>query len=279
MAAHRNENVATTNRQYAVALSRALAGALIFCLPLLMTMEMWWLGFYFEPWRLMQFTIANIAILYGLSRVAGFEESHNWVDDVLDAFAAYFVASLTAALILWMIGAIRPQMTPGEVVGMVAVQAVPASFGAMIGAKLMGEGEAIEQSEHWRKTYSGQLFLFLAGALFLSFTVAPTEEMILVSFQMNPWQSMAMMLASVAMLHAILYVVEFHGQKRRFSNTHGEAFFRQTLPGYAIAVGASAYMMWSFGRLDGLDIGMAVMAVVVLAFPASIGAGIARIVV
>ncbi len=25
---------------------------MLFALPLLMTMEMWWLGFYLEPWRL-----------------------------------------------------------------------------------------------------------------------------------------------------------------------------------------------------------------------------------
>ena len=185
MSAASRSHVATTNRQYAVALARAFAGALVFCLPLLLTMEMWWLGFYLEPWRLIQLTLANVVILYGLSKVAGFEESHNWVDDVLDAFAAYFVAVVTAAAILWLIGAIRPAMTVGEMAGMIAIQAVPASFGAMIGAKLLGEGEEIEQSERWRDTYSGQLYLFLAGALFLSFTAAPTEEIILIAFQID----------------------------------------------------------------------------------------------
>lgn len=276
-AAH--EHAATTNRQYAVALARAFAGALIFCLPLFMTMEMWWLGFYLEPWRLMLFAIANMAVLYGLAHVAGFEEAHDWRDDILDAFAAYFVASLTSAAVLWLVGAIRPHMTPAEVAGMITIQTVPASFGAMIGAKLMGEGEEIEQTEHWRDTYAGQLFLFLAGALFLSFTVAPTEEIILVAFQMNPWQSLAMVMVSVALLHAILYVVHFHGQEKRFSDTHRRALLRQTLPGYAIALLASVCILWSFGRLDGLHIGHAAMVTVVLAFPAAIGAGIARIVV
>ncbi|HVF36647.1 MAG TPA: TIGR02587 family membrane protein [Sphingomicrobium sp.] len=274
-----HSQVATTNRQYAVSLARAVAGALIFCLPLLLTMEMWWLGFTLEPWRLILFTLANIAVLYGLSRVAGFEESHNWLDDVLDAFAAYFVAAVVSALILWLIGVIRPQMSLGEIAGMIAVQTVPGSFGAMIGARLMGEGERVEQSEHWRDTYPGQLFLLLAGSMFLSFTVAPTEEMILIAFRMNPWQSLAMVLGSIALLHAILYVVHFHGQERRFSNGHGGALLRHTIPGYAIAVVVSAYLLWSFGLIDGLSPGMAMMAVVVLAFPAAIGAGIARIVV
>ena len=278
MASSRRQ-VATTNGKYAVALSRAFAGALIFSLPLLLTMEMWWLGFYLEPWRLVEFTLANLLVLYGLSKVAGFEESHNRIDDILDAFAAYFVAVTTAAAILWLIGAIRPHMTAGEIAGMLAVQAVPASFGAMIGAKLLGEGEEIEEAERWRDSYSGQLFLFLAGSLFLSFTVAPTEEVLLVAFQMNPWQSLLTIFVSVALLHSILYVVHFHGQKKRFSSTHGAALLRHSLPGYAVALLTSLAILWSFGRLDGLDVGTAAMVAVVLAFPASIGAGIARIVV
>ena len=270
---------ATTSAQYAVALSRAFAGALIFGLPLLLTMEMWWLGFYLEPWRLAQLTLVNLAVLYGMSRVSGFEEARNWLDDVLDSFAAYFIAVVTATLLLYLIGAIRPSMTLPEVAGMIAIQAVPASFGAMVGAKLMGEGEDIEVKEPWRETYAGRLFLFIAGALFVSFTVAPTEEVILISFQMDARQSLAMMVGSILLLHAMLYFAGFRGQEERAERSHGHALIRQTLPGYAIAVSVSAYLLWSFGRLEGLGPTTAVMAVLVLAVPAAIGAGIARIVI
>ena len=53
----------------------------------------------------------------------------------------------------------------------------------------------------------------------------------------------------------------------------------QTLPGYAVSMIATLYILWSFGRLDGLGMAAAAAAIAVLAFPASIGAGIARIVV
>ncbi|HEY0628176.1 MAG TPA: TIGR02587 family membrane protein [Sphingomicrobium sp.] len=279
MAEARHDHVATTNRHYAGALARAFAGALIFSLPLLLTMEMWWLGFYLEPWRLMQFMLGNVLLLYGLSHVAGFEESHNWADDILDAFSAYLVATVTAAAVLTLIGALRPQMTLGEAAGMVAIQSVPASFGAMIGAKLLGEGEEIEATERWRETYSGELFLMLAGALFLSFTVVPTEEMILIAFQIDPWHALATMAASLLLLHAILYLVGFEGQERRIGHGHGRALLFHSLPGYAIALLAAGYMLWTFGRLDGLDLGHAAMAIVVVAFPASIGAAIAQVVI
>lgn len=277
MAAGQNK-VATTNAGYAIALGRAFAGALIFCLPLLMTMEMWWLGFYMRPLMLAQFSLAHMVVLFGLSRVAGFEASHSALDDVLDAFAAYAVAVITTAALLWMLGAFRPGMTAGEAMGMVAIQSVPASYGAMIGARLLGDGDAIEEQETWRKTYHGQLFLMLAGALFLGFTVAPTEEIILIAVQMGAWHGLALVALSIALLHAILYVVGFPGQHRRALPTLG-ALTRHTLPGYAIAFVAGIYILWSFGRIDGLHTDQAVAIALVLAFPGAIGAGLARIVV
>lgn len=274
-----SQHVATTSKQYAVALSRAFAGALIFGLPLLMTMEMWWFGFTLEPWRILQFGVANLLLLYGLSKVAGFEESHHWLDDVLDAFAAYGVGVIAGATLLLLFDVIGLGMPAREVAGKIAIQAVPASFGAMIGAKMMGEGEGIEKRERWRATFAGRMFLTLAGALFLSFNVAPTEEVILIAYRIGPGQAMLVMLLSVMLLHAILYYVGFPGQDTRRSRTHGRALRCHSLPAYAIAVVASCYVLWTFGRTSGLDAAQIATIVIVLGLPAAIGAGIARVVV
>ena len=268
---------ATTNRDYAVALGRAFAGATIFGLPLLMTLEMWSLGHALAPLMLLQFSIANMAMLYGLSKVAGFEESHRSLDDVLDALAAYAVGVLVSIVGLTLIGVIGPGINLAEAVNKVAIQAVPASFGAMIGARILGE-DSVERGEQWRDTYSGQLFLFAAGALFLSFTIAPTEEVLLISFQMTPWHAFVLVLLSILLLDLILHVVGFRGQDERTGA--GEALIlRQTLPGYGIAVLISAYILWTFGSTEGLDWPHLVMAVAVLALPAALGAAIARLVV
>ncbi len=270
---------ATTDKKYASALARAFAGAMIFSMPMLMTMEMWWLGFTLDPVRLLVFTIAHIALLYGMSRVSGFESSRNPLDDLLDAFAAYGVAAITAVVVLTLIGELQAYMPLREIAGKISVQTIPASFGAMIGAKMMGEGDAIEQGEHWRATYAGGLFLMLAGAVFLSLTVAPTEEMILIAYKMTAWHALLMTLLSILLLHAILYMVGFPGQKKRRGKGAIAEILRHSLPGYAIAVFACAFILWSFGRVDHTNPTIVVMTITVLALPASIGAGIARIVV
>lgn len=274
---HAPDHVATTNRAYAVALGRAFAGAIIFSLPLLMTMEMWTFGHSLGPSMLLQFSLANMVMLFGLSKVAGFEESHYFLDDLLDALAAYAVGAMVSLGLLMLFGVIGPDTALDEAVGKVAVQAVPTSFGAMIGAKMMGEGEAVEKGQRWRDSYPGQLFLFAAGALFLSFPIAPTEEVRLISFQSTPWHILLLVLLSILLLHLILHVVGFRGQAERMGA--GGLLWRQTLPGYGIAILICWYIMWTFGSTDGLDWPHLVMAVAVLGLPAAIGAGIARIVV
>lgn len=273
----RQSRTATTNRDYAVALGRAFAGAVVFGLPLLMTMEMWGLGHALPPGMLLQFSLANLVMLFGLSKVAGFEESHRSLDDILDALAAYGVGVLVAIAGLGLIGVIGPHSGSSEAVGKIAIQAVPASFGAMVGARIMGDDQ-VERGEQWRDAYSGQLFLFGAGALYLSFTIAPTEEVLLISFQVTPWHGLALVLSSIMLLHLILQVVGV-GEGSRRGGVGRAMLFRQTLPAYAIAALVAAYVLSTFGSLSGLDWPHMVMAVTVLALPASIGAAVARVLV
>ncbi|MDH4442537.1 MAG: DUF2391 family protein, partial [Rhizobium sp.] len=56
------------------------------------------------------------------------------------------------------------------------------------------------------------------------------------------------------------------------------AFIRYTLPGYAIALLISLYALWTFERLDGMAIVECFLVVIVLAFPAAIGAAAARLI-
>ena len=50
-------------RRFGIDLARACAGPLIFSLPMLMTMEMWWLGFYMSRFRLALFLLLVIPLL------------------------------------------------------------------------------------------------------------------------------------------------------------------------------------------------------------------------
>lgn len=226
--------------------------------------------------------VLNFVVLVILSRFGGFERTSTLVEDMLDGLAAYGVGIIASAVVLALFGVLKPAMPIDEMAGMIAIQSVPGSFGAMIARKQLGAGESDENAEHEARSagYAGQLFLMMAGALFLAFNVAPTEEMILIGFKMTPWHSLALIAVSLALLHALVFSVGFAGQEEA---PKGYGFDRRfliyTVPGYAIALLVSFYTLWTFGRADGGDIGAIAATVVVLGFPAAIGAAVARLVV
>lgn len=266
----------TTNRAFAVDLARAFGGAIVFSLPMLMTMEMWELGFSISPPRLALLLLLTMPLLVGLSHYIGFEETFGWKDDIVDAFVAYGVGFCAAAPVLVLFGVITTATAPAEIVGKVALQAVPASIGALLTQSEFSGGA--RRKELREETYGSELFFMSAGAVFLSLNVAPTEEMILISYQMTPWHGLALALVSLTLMHAFVYSVEFRGQSLVPEGTAAwSVFLRYTIVGYAICLAISAYVLWTFGRYDGLSYEM-IAATVVLAFPAAVGAAVARLI-
>jgi putative integral membrane protein (TIGR02587 family) len=275
-------------RRFAVGLARAFGGATIFALPMLMTMEMWYLGFYMERGRLALLLVLQFPLLVGLSYLSGFEPTFELVEDAVDACVALAVGYASAVVVLTLFGAVAPGMSLDEVVGKIALQAVPASIGALLAQSTFGghtDGERGESGEDGRRerrhggSYWWELFLMAVGALFLAFNVAPTEEMILIGYMMHPWQVVALAGLSLAAMHAFVYAVGFHGQESLPAGQSAwSAFARLTLVGYGLALAVSAYVLWTFGRFDGSAAGPMVVTTVVLAFPAAIGAAAARLI-
>ncbi|HWU94868.1 MAG TPA: TIGR02587 family membrane protein [Sphingomonas sp.] len=273
---------AKLNRDYAIGLARASGGAIIFGLPLLMTMEMWAIGLHIAPARLILFMVFNLVVLVILSRFGGFERTATLIEDVLDALAAQAVGILTAIAILSLFGVIRPGGSMAELVGQVAIQSVPGSFGAMLARKQLGAGDVDDDESLAQRSagYAGQLFLMLAGALFFAFNVAPTEEMLLIGYKMSAWHALVLAGLSLGLLHALVFAVGLAGQEAA-PKGYGSArlFLAFTVPGYAIALLVSLYVLWTFGSVDGLGVPTLARIVVVLGFPAAVGAAIARLVI
>lgn len=266
--------------RFYVDLGRAFAGALLFALPLLMTMEMWSLGFVILPERLALFLLAGIPLLWGLAWLAGFREDVGWRDALLDAGTAYLVAAVAAGAALALLGEITAETSLHELAGKIGLQLVPAGMGAVLARSQLGLRDEEDAEEKRRESYPGELFLMAAGALFLAFNVAPTEEIVLIAHQQgSAWYGLALLVVSIFLLHVFVYAVGFSGQHsppqdRGFVHE----FIRLTLPGYGIVLAICTYVLWTFGRLDGLPPLPALHLVLVLAFPASLGAATARLV-
>ena len=142
-----------------------------------------------------------------------------------------------------------------EIVGKVALQLVPAGMGAVLARSQLGLRDEEDGEEARRESYAGELFLMAAGALFLAFNVAPDRG----DRADRPPAGQPLVRARAArrlarrLLHAFVYAVGFAGQHSPPEDRGaGHEFLRLTLPGYAVVLVICTYVLWTFGRLDGL---------------------------
>lgn len=270
-------------RRFLIGLARGTAGALLFALPMLMTMEMWFLGLYINPSRLLLLCILNLPLLFLLARRIGFENIHSWGQALRDAITAYGLAILVSAAVLLLFGILNDQLTASTIVAKVALQSVPASIGALLGRSQLGQrsdDEDEEEGEYSGETgYPHELFMMMVGALFLNLNVAPTEEMILIAYKVTPYHILALCLLSIAIMHGFVYALHFKGSHQLHEGQQWwQSFIRFTLPGYVIAIAISIYTLWTFERLDHTSLSQIMNAAVILGVPASIGAASARLI-
>jgi putative integral membrane protein (TIGR02587 family) len=167
-----------------------------------------------------------------------------------------------------------------EIIGKIAVAAFPGSIGALLADKQLGGKQQQAGAAAAGRSYAARLFLMTIGALFVALNVAPTEEMVLIAFQISPWQAALLALASLALLHALLFWVDFPGRKaRRGDDSFWSVLVRFSFAGYGLCALASLALLWVFGRTNGVSMREVVEFVIVLSFPAAIGAGLANLVV
>lgn len=268
------------SRRFRNGLARALGGAVIFALPMLMTLEMWTLGRTMPAMRLALLLLVTLPLLVGLSRLSGFEQTGSWLQDVIDAFVACAVGAAASTLILVIFGELAPGTSLRAAIGVVTLQAIPASIGALLAQSQFGQGDADDRLANGEGgSYWGELLVMAIGALFLAFNVAPTEEMVLISYGMSRWAVLALALLSLLSMHAFVYAVDFRGQESiPEGGSPMRAFIMLTVTGYALVLLMSAYVLWSFGRFDESSFGTDLSTTVVLAFPGAIGAAAARLI-
>src|ERR671915_2573395 len=92
------EQEQSLNHRFGVDLAHDFGGAILFSFPLLMTMEMWWLGFYMDRLRLALFLALSFVMVMGLSYFEGGEETFEI--EVLDALVACAAGYTVSAVML-----------------------------------------------------------------------------------------------------------------------------------------------------------------------------------
>ena len=84
------------------AYARAFAGAFIFGIPLLFTMEMWWIGEYADRGKLLAFLAIALIANFGLNYVSGFRREWTLaatIEETIEVVAVGVVAAAAALVV------------------------------------------------------------------------------------------------------------------------------------------------------------------------------------
>ncbi len=270
-------------------IARGFGGALLFSLPLYMTMEMWWLGFYMSPLRLAALLLFGMPLLVGLASISGIQQSNGFREALLGGLTAYGIGLVSSAVLLTVIGVIGGTDPLSDVAGRIGVQALPAGIGASLARSQLGDTGSQARQKEQRSSgepqihggaYTAELFLMLAGSIYVAFNVAPTQEMNLLSYIARPVHVLATAVLTIVVMHAFVYAMEFRGAPYGGSDTRWwSLLLRYTVPGYVIALVTSGVLLWVFGRMENSVLEWVVLRSVVLGLPAGLGAAAARLVV
>ncbi|MGY2081002.1 TIGR02587 family membrane protein [Modestobacter sp. SYSU DS0657] len=264
----------TGGHQLAQSSGRAFGGALLFALPLLMTMEIWRLGLAIPRYRLALLLAATVLLVVFLSQHFGAgSPGVGWRGSLADAGVAFVMAALAAALVLGVLAVIEPLQGGRDALSVIAIEMLPAAVGASFARSQLGAGSRRVPTT----TYGGELLLMAAGAVVFAANIAPTEEVVLLAAKAGPWHPVALVVLCLLLMHGFVYWVGFRGQEQAPGGVL-RSFLTLTVVGYVIALTLSAYLLWTFGRFDGVGVVMAVTEAVVLALPASLGAAAARLI-
>jgi putative integral membrane protein (TIGR02587 family) len=255
---------------------RGVAGGVLLGVPLLYTQETWLHGRSISPVIILGGLLGTFAINVALSYYVGFRpgRTHRPIEDALVGMG---LSVLLSVLLLLLLDRVGQETDLENVLGVAALTAIPVSIGFSIGVALAPRSGA-EKSEEI-PSGGGDLLVAAGGALVFALNIAPTEEPILLAAELDGVRLGLLVVASLVLPYLMVFFAEFGGRDRRVASdgaTQGP--LTETLLAYAVAFVVCAAMLAMFGRMDELN-GAAAARVVTLAFPASIGAALGRMLI
>lgn len=269
---------------------RGITGGLLFSLPMLYTMELWWAGFIANSIQLLLYFLIGMGLLLIYNRYVGMRSDHSFLGGLLESVEEMGLAILLTVFILWVTGRVSGSMSVFEISGKIIVEAITVAIGISVGKSQLGsdnsaedendDGENEENERLKKPDLMRAMGIALCGTILVASNVAPTEEVVVIAMEADYYKLLLIALLSLSIGGAVLYFINFTGTEEIAlkPNHHLKALFG-TLIMYAIALSSSAFMLWFFGRFAGLGVDGIVAETVVLGFPASLGASAGRLLI
>lgn len=280
-------------------LVRGVCGGFLFGVPLLYTMEVWWVGSSVSPPRLLFALLVTAAVVYLIARTEGFRKAKATTEKeaIADAVEAIAIGLLCAAVMLIVLQQVTFETRLSEAVGKVIFESVPFSLGVVLANQLLNDSEAegaqlAKHSKAKQPRLSDRFFpknnlnetvadvgATLIGATIVAFSIAPTDEVtVLVSVARGPWLMMTV-IVSLMISYGIVFQANFTRQgQRRLQTGLFQSPLSETIFSYLVSLLASACMLLFFQQAGpSMPWDMMFRQILVLGLPATIGGAAGRL--
>jgi putative integral membrane protein (TIGR02587 family) len=286
-------------------LIRGMSGGFLFGIPLLYTMEVWWIGSAAAMPRLLLALLLTLAVVFLLNRTAGFRQTQDIAvsDALMDSVEAIALGLFCAGCMLVLLQEINPQTPLPEALGKLVYEGVPFSIGvALANQVLSGDRWGKDNESHQANAESSpqandasvqtpadplmnatlsDVGGTLIGAMIIAFNIAPTDEIPMLTAAMTGLNLLAVLAASLAISYAIVFVAGFANQRKRQEQ---QGLFQrpmsETLMAYLVSLGAALLMLLFFDKLHWDDPWpLWLSSAIVLGLPAAIGGAAGRLAV
>ncbi|WP_309735148.1 TIGR02587 family membrane protein [Chamaesiphon sp. OTE_75_metabat_556] len=272
---------------------KGVSSGFLFGIPLLYTMEVWWIGSYAEPLQMLIALLTNFVVVFLLIRTEGFRGTTDTKirDASIDSIETLAIGFICTALTLVLLRQIDLNTSINEAVGKIIFESVPFTLGVAVANSFLSgdrEGGTNTPPSSSPQSKTAEINATLAdvgatsiGALFIAFTIAPTQEIPMLASAMTPPWLLATIAASLLISYGIVFVAGLTNQARRYQQQG--LFHRpinETLVAYIISLMAGLLMLWFFHQLSLEDPWTVWLShAIVLGLPATIGGAAGRIVV
>ena len=270
-------------------IARAISGAFLFGTPLLFTMEMWWIGTYSEMWRLLVFLGLALAVNVMLAFLAGFKEGNSWGQAFHQAIEAVAVGAVASTIMLVVLGRITFDDPLDSILGKIVLQTIPLSIGASAANALLNLGGRQENGSQGKEGEDGKeeqgafattlrdLGATVAGAIFIGFSIAPTEEVPMLAVEMQIWNELALIAFTLAITYLIVFESGFSPQSGDQQGPFQHPF-TETVLAYVVSLVVAFVALYMFGQLaiGEEPLNDIVSKVLVLGTPTAIGGAAGR---
>ena len=273
---------ASTIKETLMEYGRGIVGGLIFSLPLIFTMEVWWSGFIASPGSLISAIIVTYILLLGYNRYAGMRKDTTFFDLCWDSVEEIGLAFIVSFVFLYLIGEISFNMSFDEIFGKIIIESMIVAIGISVGTAQLGASDngdsGMEDDEKEAKPeFLGIVILSICGATLFASSMAPTDEVMEIAIASSTTRLLLIALLSLALSLVILHFSEFRGSDT--GKTSMTAVVRTTTINYMIALIISFILLLFFGRVVDYGYEVILAQVIVLALPATMGASAGRLLI